>query len=430
MKYLKQFFFRLISIGIHSKLSEEKKLAIQISTLDGYWSLIAISFYIIDAVSKNLYPLYHLHIMSLIITLLGIWFIKKHWYDIARPLIHIIGLIQIFITGDCAGVYSGYEFYYFTSIAIPFITFTYQEQWKGNILTALACLTFLFQLRFGTGHLGIVWETNEKDKFIALLFVMSYFLLIFTFARWQLKNIQRDISKQYDELVHSSKMVALGEMSSGIAHEINNPLQSLSLNLSIVKEKFTWGDDLELLSKMERTIQNMGKLVQGLKDLSKKDLTGTEMVTFSKLVDDVLTISADKLRDQNITIFVNGDTSAKIEAHPVQISQVLLNLILNSVDAVKDHQVRWIRIEYWKKNSFLQVSVTDSGKGISKEIVHRIMEPFFTTKRNEKGTGLGLSISKSIIEKNNGKIYYDTSSVNTRFIILLPLAMLEEISDE
>lgn len=90
------------------------------------------------------------------------------------------------------------------------------------------------------------------------------------------------------------------------------------------------------------------------------------------------------------------------------------------MDAIKDLDDRWITIGVSEKNSFIQITVTDSGKSIPGEVSKRMMDPFFTTKKSGQGTGLGLSISKNLAEKNGGNLYYDETSHNTRFVLLIP----------
>src|SRR5690606_26102170 len=102
---------------------------------------------------------------------------------------------------------------------------------------------------------------------------------------------------------------------------------------------------------------------------------------------------------------------------PTQIAQVLLNFISNSADAVEKLEEKWVRVTCEDKDTTITLSVTDSGKGIPREIQEKILQPFFTTKEVGRGTGLGLSISRGIIEAHKGKLRLDTSTSNTRFCI-------------
>ncbi len=110
-------------------------------------------------------------------------------------------------------------------------------------------------------------------------------------------------------------------------------------------------------------------------------------------------------------------------ARPTQISQVLLNLLNNSFDAIEERAEKWIRVRFEinSNKKILIIKVTDSGDGIPNEIVHKMMNPFFTTKDIGKGTGLGLSISKGIIEEHGGHLIYNAQSKNTEFVVELPI---------
>lgn len=342
-------------------------------------------------------------------------------YDLARILIHQAGLIEIFLTADAVGVKSGYEFYYFTSIAVPFITFTHEEQWKATALTTISCVVLIFQQIAGFGLIMEPMTVPPEDRMIAILFVMSYVLTVFAIGRFQLKNAQKKIQERQQDLLKASNLIALGEMSAGIAHEINNPLQSLSLNLSVMKDKFPISEFVEHYNINDNLIRKMGKMVQNLKDLSKDDADEpSECFLISKIIDDALNIMAEKVKSANLPITTNCDQSLEAKGHVVQMTQVMINLINNGLDAVSHLDEKWIKIDVGIKSTFIQVSVTDSGKGIPDHIAQNMMKPFYTTKSGNKGTGLGLSISKSILEKNNGTLFYDSNSLNTKFVMLIP----------
>lgn len=421
MENFKSLLSKSISIGVHKRLSENKKLAIQIATLDGYWSLFVIAFYILHSLVNGHDNLMILHGSCLLLTAFGIWLIQKRHYDIARPLIHFIGLFEIFLSADSSSINSGAEFYYFTSISIPFIIYSYEEQWKGIFLTCFASFVLVSQQILGTGLFMEQLEFSMVDRIMAILFVVSYFILILTVARWQLKKIQIEITHQNNELLHTSKMAALGEMAGGIAHEINNPLQSLSLQLAILKEKYEKKEAEEHLTHMDDIIQRIGKMVQGLKDLSRKDQDNLEVFELSFVLDSVVSISSEKISNLGIELIVKGKSDIELIGNPIQISQVILNLLNNSISAIHNLADRWIVIEVKIIREMLQICVTDSGLGIPQHLVGHIMKPFFTTKLPSKGTGLGLSISRNIIHKHGGTLSYDETYFNTRFVIELPL---------
>lgn len=425
MRALKAYFVKAISFGVHPQLSEEKKLAIQLSTLDGYWTFLTILAYLVYTVVEGRYPLYLFHAISLVLVAVGIYGYYLRRYDLGRFLVNIVGMTEVFLTADAAKPNVGYEFYYLTSIAVPFIIFTHEERFKGALLTLFSTGLFIFQQTFGTGLILEVMETAPEERIVAVLFVVSYFFLIFTVGRWQIRATQKELAHQQQELIHSSSLVALGEMAAGIAHEINNPLQALSLQLTVLKDMKKNEETSIQMVKMEETVQRMGKLIRGLKYLSRKDaLDPMENFTTQDMIESVMNISSDRFDRRGVTVNFKGQSGQMLTGHLVQMSQVLINLLNNSIHAVKDLPEKWVEIEVRETENSVQVMVTDSGPGIEEDIADKIMKPFFTTKGPQVGTGLGLSISQSIVQKHGGILYYDRSYPNTRFVIELPMAYL------
>jgi len=216
-------------------------------------------------------------------------------------------------------------------------------------------------------------------------------------------------------------------MTAGIAHEINNPLQTLSLHNESLKRYLERDENLPLkiktqLSVIDKTINKISVMISGLKDLSR-EATNDPIQTFylKDVIEEVMNVSSERIRRLGITIEIQDTSHSLVRGHFIHASQVLINLLNNSIDALENIDQKWIRIEIKDDHDYLIMSVTDSGAGIPKDIASKIMLPFFTTKEPGRGTGLGLSISKSIIERNGGKFYYDIASPVTRFVIELPI---------
>jgi C4-dicarboxylate-specific signal transduction histidine kinase len=293
---------------------------------------------------------------------------------------------------------------------------------KGIFLSLTALSLCVFQQIAGTGLFLDSLPVSPADRMIAIGFVGVFTISVLTVVRWRLYHAQKELQEQEKEIAESMNKITMGEMAANIAHEINNPLQSLSLQMFVMKDKYEHSDMHDHFHKMDHMIQRMAFMVQGLRDLSRKEAESTmEEFLFSDTLDEVLTLSSDNIMASGIQLSINGDSQLKTKGHSVQISQILINLLNNSIHAVRDLEEKWIKIDVRSKSSFLQISVTDSGRGISQTISQKIMEPFFTTKGLGQGTGLGLSISRSIAEKNHGKLYYDSASERTRFVLLLPL---------
>lgn len=140
------------------------------------------------------------------------------------------------------------------------------------------------------------------------------------------------------------------------------------------------------------------------------------------IIEETLSLCREKFYNHGIQITVNIELELTymVECRSVEISQVFLNLLNNSHDAILDLNEKWIKIDVKDSGEYVEVSITDSGSGIPKEIQDKMMQPFFTTKEVGKGTGLGLSISRGIIDSHQGKMYIDPNNKNTCFIIKLP----------
>lgn len=229
------------------------------------------------------------------------------------------------------------------------------------------------------------------------------------------------------QLVQTLKMASLGEMASGIAHEINNPLaiiqgKSAILLQNIQNNKFDAETSIKSLEKIISTSERISKIINGLRSFSRNgehDLF--DLVSTKTLFENVLSFCFEKFKTHEIDLRINTIVEIFIECRMTQIEQVILNLLNNAHDAVETLKEKWVSIEFIVLGEKFKIIITDSGNGIPSDVVSKMMQPFFTTKGVGKGTGLGLSISKGIIEDHQGQLSYDASCMNTRFVIELPI---------
>ena len=241
------------------------------------------------------------------------------------------------------------------------------------------------------------------------------------------KKLEEALEIERVKNIHASKMATLGEMAGGIAHEINNPLAIIKGSCDSLMRKLDRGKlDKEILSSRLNTIQStitrIEKITYGLRAYSHDSkLHDMEEVPISEIIDETLSFCSEKLKNNDVDIKLSIPAELKAECNKIQISQVILNLLSNSCDAVKDLDEKWVEIEAYDVDDSIVITVTDSGGGISPEIHNRLMEPFFTTKTLGKGTGLGLSIVKGLIEAHQGSIQLDPRCKNTRFVIHFPV---------
>lgn len=248
----------------------------------------------------------------------------------------------------------------------------------------------------------------------------------------QEKEQERIIEEQRALMVHSSRLSTLGEMAGGVAHEVNNPLSIILGKTNQLKKKIQSGDVqpqtiLDSLAVIEKTADRIGKIVKGLKLFSRSgEGEPFQPYPFSSILQETLDLCSERLRQKQIQLVLKVEPTIVLECRNVQISQILLNLISNSLDAIQFRENPWIEIGAHQEKDRLIVYVTDSGLGIPQEIASKLMIPFFTTKELGKGTGLGLSISRSLAEDHGGTLIYDEKSPNTRFVLTLPVRQKEK----
>lgn len=243
----------------------------------------------------------------------------------------------------------------------------------------------------------------------------------------KVKERSDTVTEQRHQIELSSKLSELGVMAGGIAHELNNPLGVISLLVELslieVENGTATVTSLELSQrKILKMALRMGKITSSMLTLVRDGSKDPMMFFgFHSLLEETLSLCNMKLNSANIKLNIKNSFDVKILGRPSQISQVLLNLINNAIDSIKNLEERWINITADIDGTLLRIRVTDSGPGISNEDVNRIFMPFYTTKSIGQGTGLGLSISRSLIEQHDGNLFYNKNSERTEFVIELPL---------
>jgi C4-dicarboxylate-specific signal transduction histidine kinase len=245
----------------------------------------------------------------------------------------------------------------------------------------------------------------------------------------ELKKKEDVINKQREQMIGSARLASLGEMAGGIAHEINNPLAAISATMKVVKKIFSRDEvDKEMIAEcvedIETTVQRIHKIVTGLRTISRSKSGDTlERTSAKDLLNDVLGLCSEKFKNSSVDLQIIDEIdlkNVKILCNRIPLSQVIINLLNNSFDAISGKEKKWIKINFSIDDEILFIKIIDCGNGIDEEKEYKIFQPFFTTKEIGKGTGVGLSLSKSLIEKQSGKLYIDHGSPNTCFVIEIP----------
>jgi C4-dicarboxylate-specific signal transduction histidine kinase len=249
----------------------------------------------------------------------------------------------------------------------------------------------------------------------------------------QLEQMNQTLEEQQKVLAHSAKMSALGEMAGGIAHEINSPLGIITLHANQIERMQKRGSltpeiILEEAQLIASTAKRIGDIIKGLRAFAREGEKDPFLFTpVDSIVHDALVLCESRFKTNGVALKVDPiPAGLQVECRGVQITQVVLNLLTNSFDAIQSLEQKWIQLSVSDNALEVKIEVTDSGLGISPEILNRLFQPFFTTKEVGKGTGLGLSISKGIMNAHGGVLEYDDSSEHTRFVLKLPKSQIRQ----
>lgn len=305
----------------------------------------------------------------------------------------------------------------------PSIMMDYDVTKKDGSRCILEMSTYLIKNSFGTpiGFSGIIRDVTKRRH-----------------AEDAIRKSEEKARKTYEELkdtqaqlVQSGKLASIGELASGVAHELNQPLMVIRGNTQLLKRGLSKdmlgiNDVLEQLEPIERNTKRMMNIINHLRTFSRQSKGDFSDVNLNKTIKESFLMVGEQLRIRNIDVeWIFGNAIPMIIGSANQLEQVFLNLITNARDAMNGGGRLSVTTRYDPQgdNGYVEVFFRDTGKGIDPESLDKIFDPFFTTKEVGKGTGLGLSISYGIIQEHKGAIKVaDTGSSGTTFMIMLPVA--------
>ena len=238
---------------------------------------------------------------------------------------------------------------------------------------------------------------------------------------------EQDLREKQAQLVQSAKLASIGELATGVAHEINNPLNNISLcadNLIDAIHEGTANDQLLLteLQLMTAQVQKAALIVDHLRRFGRAAPQQRTAVQVHQVVRSALSLMREQLRLRNIEVETYWALEdPQVEGNALQIEQVVLNLLTNARDAVSHTAIKIIAVATAVDKDRVFIRVTDTGIGMSEEVKKRIFDPFFTTKEVGKGTGLGLSLSYGIIHDHRGTLTVESRPGHgATFVVQLP----------
>ncbi len=243
-------------------------------------------------------------------------------------------------------------------------------------------------------------------------------------------KMAEELNAKQNQLIRSRKLAAIGTFSSGVAHELNNPLNNISLSADTLLEEYhtlSAEESKEILTDIMVQTERAGKIVKNLLDFSRDKAPETATLNIGEVVNPTIDLIANQLRINSIWVenYIPADLP-EISGDLQQLQQVFLNLFLNSIQVMPDGGLIHLKAVEEPKG-YIQIKVGDTGSGIAPEHIEHIFAPFYTTKEVGKGTGLGLSIVYGIIKKHGGYIKVKSKiNVGTTFAVYLPLAAADQ----
>ncbi len=231
-----------------------------------------------------------------------------------------------------------------------------------------------------------------------------------------------ELRKAQFQILHQEKMASLGLMAAGIAHEIGNPLTSISSLIQLLKRRAKDEETRNSLNTILEHINRISNIVRELVDFSRPRSEVQQPTDVNQVIRSAVGIVRFDKRAKRITLNVHLDENLPpITLVPDQLQQVVLNILMNALDAMES-KGDTLTVRSYLRNQQVHIEIEDTGTGIPQEQLSRIFEPFFTTKPVGKGTGLGLTVSYGIIQKFGGDILVESEpGKGTRFIITLPV---------
>jgi len=249
----------------------------------------------------------------------------------------------------------------------------------------------------------------------------------FTELSLAMNHMMYQLALRQEQLIKAHKLKAVGTLTAGVAHELNNPINNIMLTASMLKEDYAdlgTEERLEMVNDLVQEAERSQKIVRNLLEFARETDVGPHLFPLSDLLEETLQLVSNQLKLSKVKVIRQlGVNHAPVSGDRQQLTQVFLNLVLNSIDAMPEGGTLTIGIDTLKEGDYLRVDFTDTGEGIPNHVLSHIFDPFFTTKSRGKGTGLGLSVSLEIVRKHGGDIRVSSNpGQGSTFSVILPIA--------
>ena len=245
----------------------------------------------------------------------------------------------------------------------------------------------------------------------------------------EMQRREQELRDKQEQLVQAGKLATLGELTTGVAHELNNPLNNIGLFMGNALDLIALGvtDKEHIARELQNAMRQVRKateIISHLRTFGRVAPVSRELVSMNQVIGRALSLMQEELRLREIEVEL--DVSARhavVMGNPIQLEQVLINLLTNARDALVESPRKVIHIACEVRDRVVDLAFSDTGPGIPEGLERRIFDPFFTTKEVGRGTGLGLSITYGIIKEHGGTIAVaNRPGEGAAFLIRLPLA--------
>ena len=245
----------------------------------------------------------------------------------------------------------------------------------------------------------------------------------------EMERREHELRDKQEQLVQAGKLATLGELTTGVAHELNNPLNNIGLYVGNVIDRIRVGEvETEpLMGDLEKAMEQVRKateIISHLRTFGRAARVSIELVDVDDVIERSLLLVQEQLRLRGIEVELElCPDELLVLANAIQLEQVFINLLTNARDALADSKRKTIRIASSRDGEKIRIAFSDTGPGIPLELQQRIFDPFFTTKEVGTGTGLGLSITYSILKEYGGEISVTSrAGKGATFLVELPFA--------
>ena len=242
--------------------------------------------------------------------------------------------------------------------------------------------------------------------------------------RRRIRTMSGELRRQNQAMMQQEKMAAMGQLAAGVAHEITNPLASMDSLLQLIQRRPD-RVQTDTVDKLREQVARINEIVRQLTNFAHPGGGERQTVPISDVISRTLEMASYHRRFRDVQTEIHQDPSLEgvlVSAEPYSLEQVLVNILLNALDAMSDQPEPRLHIRAWQEGSECFIEMTDNGHGIAPEHMDLLFEPFFTTKPVAKGTGLGLAISDRLVRRHGGRINVENQATGgAKFTICLPV---------